>query len=81
MSDRPGLDPSKPNLAPEAGVHLTPVNHNDPNELTELAARFASRANGGLSLELSAELALEIVLNEIAEQACNATGATGGKKL
>ena len=77
MSDRPGLDDSKPDLALEAGVRLTSVSQSDPNELTELAARFASRANGGLSPELSAELALEILLNEIAEQACAATGATG----
>ena len=77
MSDRPGIDPSKPDLAPEAGVRRPPGNFSDPNELTELAARFASRANGGLSLELSAELALEILLNEIAEEACTATGATG----
>lgn len=77
MSDRPGIDPSKPDLATVAGVRLTPANYSDPNELMELAARFASRANGGLSPELSAELALEILLNEIAEQACLATGATG----
>ena len=80
MSEQPGLDPSKPDLVPEAGVRLTPVGHNDPNELTELAARFASRANGGLSPELSAELALEILLNEIAEQACAATGETDGRR-
>ncbi len=42
-----------------------------------LAARFEAKSGGGLSPELSADLALEIVLNEIVEQACLATGATG----
>ena len=46
-------------------------------DLADLAARFAAQSGGGLSPELSAELALEIVLHEIAEQACLATGATG----
>src|SRR3979411_1673956 len=48
-----------------------------PSNLTELAASFATKNGGGLSPELSADLALEIVLNEIADQACLATGATG----
>jgi TonB family protein len=47
------------------------------SNLTELAARFATESGGGLSIELSADLALDIVLNEIADQACLATGATG----
>ena len=47
------------------------------SDLTELAARFITKSGGGLSPKLSAELALEIVLNEIVEQACLATGATG----
>jgi TonB family protein len=42
----------------------------------ELAALFAAQG-GGLSAEVSAHLALEIVLNEIVEQACLATAATG----
>ena len=42
--------------------------------LSELADRFAALV---ASPELSADLALQIVLNEIAEQACKATGATG----
>lgn len=42
--------------------------------LGELADRFAALV---ASPELSADLALQIVLNEIAEQACKATGATG----
>jgi periplasmic protein TonB len=46
-------------------------------DFADLAARFAAKSGGGLSPELSAELALEIVLNEIVEQACQITGATG----
>jgi TonB family protein len=46
-------------------------------DLADLATRFAAQSGGGLSPELSADLALEIVLNEIVEQACLATGATG----
>jgi len=47
------------------------------SDLGELAALFSARGGGGLSAEVSAQLALEIVLNEIVEQACLATGATG----
>ena len=47
------------------------------SDLGELAALFAERGGGGLSAEVSAELALEVVLNEIVEQACLSTGATG----
>ncbi len=50
---------------------------NFENDFAVLAARFAAQSGGGLSPELSAELALEIVLSEIVEQACWATGATG----
>ena len=46
-------------------------------DLADLTARFSSQSGGGLPPELSADLALEIVLNEIVEQACLATGATG----
>lgn len=46
-------------------------------DLADLATRFSAHSGGGLSAELSADLALEIVLNEIVEQACLATGATG----
>jgi TonB family protein len=46
-------------------------------DFAQLTARFCAESGGGLSPELSANLALEIVLNEIVEQACLATGATG----
>src|SRR5579862_5544669 len=45
-------------------------------DLAQLAAVFSAHG-GGVSPELSADLALEIVLNEIAVQACLSTGATG----
>jgi TonB family protein len=47
------------------------------SDLAELTAKFAAHGGGRVSPELSAELALEIVLNEIVEQACLATGASG----
>jgi TonB family protein len=46
-------------------------------ELAELAAKFTVHGGGRVSPEVSADLALEIVLNEIAEQACLATPASG----
>jgi TonB family protein len=47
------------------------------SDLAELVAKFSSEEGGNLSAELSADLALEVVLNEIVEQACLATGASG----
>jgi TonB family protein len=47
------------------------------SDLGELAALFSAHGGEGLSAEVSAELALEVVLNEIVEQACLTTGATG----
>jgi TonB family protein len=46
-------------------------------DFDELTTLFAAHGGGGLSAEATADLALEIVLNEIVEQACLATGATG----
>jgi TonB family protein len=46
-------------------------------DLGELAAKLAEHGRGRVSPEISAELALQIVLNEIVEQACLATGASG----
>jgi TonB family protein len=46
-------------------------------DFAQLAARFATQSGGGLSPELSTDLALEIVLNEVVEQACLTTSATG----
>ncbi|MGC1373260.1 MAG: TonB family protein [Candidatus Sulfotelmatobacter sp.] len=46
-------------------------------DVAELAARFSSDEGGQLSPELSADLALEVVLHEMVEQACAANGASG----
>jgi TonB family protein len=46
-------------------------------DFIELAERFSALSGGGFSPEISADLALEVVLNEIVERACGATGATG----
>jgi TonB family protein len=46
-------------------------------DFAQLAACFVAQSGGGLSPELSSDLALEIVLNEVVEQACLTTGATG----
>src|ERR1700736_3549327 len=51
------------------------------SDVAELAARFAAHGGGKVSAETSADLALEVVLNEIVEQACLATGATGSAVL
>ncbi len=69
MPDHPVPEPKISSLrASSTGVE---------SDLGELAALFASRGGGGLSPEVSTDLALEVVLNEIVEQACLATGATG----
>jgi TonB family protein len=47
------------------------------SDLAKLVAKFAAHGGGNLPAELSVDLALEVVLNEIVEQACLATGATG----
>src|SRR6266446_5905896 len=47
------------------------------SDLGELAALFTAHSGGSFSAQVSSDLALEIVLNEIVEQACLATGATG----
>ena len=69
-------DPFKPMPAATAMVRA-PQEFGLEADFADLAARFAAKSGGGLSPELSAELALEIVLNEIVEQACQVTGATG----
>jgi TonB family protein len=51
------------------------------SNVAELAAKFTALGGGKVSAETSAELALEVVLNEIVKQACLATGATGSAVL
>jgi TonB family protein len=74
-------NPSSAGRLPEPESHETrlPEPRNDPGfdmVFAEIRARFAARAQG-LPPELSADLTLDIVLNEIVEQACLATGASG----
>ena len=83
MAQRPiyGPDPDKPNLSAaevraEDGAGLAALRAGE-SDLAELAAKFTAHGGGKVSPELSADLALEIVLNEIVEQACLATGASG----
>jgi len=47
------------------------------SDFASLANRLAEHGNGIFSMQLSADLALEIVLNEIVEQACLTMRATG----
>jgi TonB family protein len=77
-----GSDPAKPASSPvEGGPKKDGIVSGTagPSEwdLGELAAKFAEHGGGRVSPEISAELALQIVLNEIVEQACMATGASG----
>jgi len=51
------------------------------SDVAELTAKFTAFGGGKVSAETSAALALEVVLNEIVEQACLATGATGAAVL
>ncbi len=64
-----------PSRAETASLPLDPARFE--SDLAELAAKFSAHGGGMFPADLSAELALEIVLNEIVEQACLATGATG----
>jgi TonB family protein len=62
---------------PEAAASSAPAEPHFENDFAVLATRLSTQGEGGLPPEFSAELALEIVLNEIVEQACLSTGATG----
>ena len=76
-------DPGWPPAAPDGPLPAPTSAGSRPNpagfesDLAELAAKFAAHGGESFPADLSAELALEIVLNEIVEQACLATGATG----
>src|SRR6202165_3362600 len=84
----PEPEPSTPDLsarrAPLTWVGDVPESEAAPgveSDVAELAARFAAHGGGKVSAEISTELALQVVLNEIVEQACLATGATGAAVL
>ena len=78
----PEPDPSKPDSSATGVLRAQPNNPqgNDTRfeaDFAQLAACFSAQSGGGLSPELCTDLALEIVLNEVVEQACLTTGATG----
>lgn len=73
----PGSDIPVPITVNTGAVRAQADDRSFETDFAALAARFVSRSGGGLSPELAADLALEIVLHEIAEQACVATDATG----
>jgi len=83
MAPHPMSDPGWPPAAPDGplpaaeSAGLRPNAGGFESDLAELAAKFAAHGGESFPADLSAELALEIVLNEIVEQACLATGATG----
>jgi TonB family protein len=76
-----GPDPAKPGSSagerPVENAGSATVKIARGSDLADLAAKVAAHGGGKVSPELSADLALEIVLNEIVEQACLATGASG----
>ncbi len=46
-------------------------------DLEKLVAKFSAHAGAGMSRDVAVQLALEVILNEIVEEACGATGAGG----
>jgi TonB family protein len=78
------FEAGSPDTAPEAVPLPSPISGTEESpaarqesDFAELVAKFAAHGGGKIPAELSGELALDIVLNEIVEQACLATGATG----
>ena len=74
---RSEANPSSPLFSPAEAIRTEADEAGSHPDLAELAAQFSAHGGGGLSPEHSTDLALEVVLNEIVEQACLATGATG----
>jgi TonB family protein len=68
----PAAEPSSTDSAP-APIASPSIQ----SDLAALAARFAAHGGGSFTAEFAADLAFDIVLNEIVEQASLATGATG----
>ena len=72
-----GPDPSKPLVGATEVLRAQPEDARFETDFGQLAACFSAQSGGGLPPELSSDLALEIVLNEVVEQTCLTTGATG----
>jgi len=74
---RPEPDPTEPLASSAESPQVQTEEASFATDVADLAARFSAQGGAGLPPELAADLALEIVLNEIVMQACLATGATG----
>jgi TonB family protein len=86
MAHRPNMSPGPRNLIPSGpqGVPLPAEESHSPSDtidsesdIAELFAKFEENSGGTLLPQFSADLALDIVLHEIVELACLATGASG----
>src|ERR1700685_594020 len=86
MAHRPNMSPGPRNLIPSGpqGVPRPAEEAHSPSDtidsesdIAELFAKFEENSGGTLSPQVSADLALDIVLHEIVELACLATGASG----
>lgn len=77
QSPTSGPDPSKPLVGATEVLRAQPEDASFGTDFAQLAACFSAQSGGGLPPDLSSDLALEIVLNEVVEQACLTTGATG----
>ena len=78
MFDPDAANSDVPTAEKRAEDFVSPVtNERRDLDVAELSARFTAHGAGRVSAEVSANLALEIVLNEIVEQACLATPASG----
>jgi TonB family protein len=76
----PAAESGKTPAAESSSTDSAPATDASPgikSDLAALAARFAAYGGGSFSAEFAADLAFDIVLNEIVEQASLATGATG----
>jgi TonB family protein len=69
--------PASPAPGSEDNGGISPGAEVGKFDLSELTAAFNAHGGARVTPELSADLALDIVLNEIVEQACLATGASG----
>ncbi|MGA8428283.1 MAG: TonB family protein [Candidatus Sulfotelmatobacter sp.] len=84
MAHRPNMSPglrtsaaSGPNGFPVENQPERPNAGKAGYDIADLFAKFEQNSGGTLSPQFAADLALDIVLNEIVEQACLATRASG----
>ncbi len=84
MAHRPNMSPGLRNSAASTPEGFPVENQRERSnagkegyDIAELFAKFEQNSGGTLSPQFAADLALDIVLNEIVEQACLATRASG----